>query len=77
MSPNTIRPIEAYYESGNIIIECSDGQQVYFKANLNPILDNASFDDINNIECTPFGLHWPALNEDLSLDGILQGRYSK
>lgn len=77
MLPTTIRPCRAVYSYGEIVILCSDGDVVSFKASLNPILRDTSFEDINNIECTPFGLHWPTLNEDLSLDGILQGRYNK
>jgi len=26
------------------------------------------------IEISPFGLHWPTLDEDLSFEGILAGR---
>jgi len=34
-----------------------------------------SEDDVGKIEISPFGLHWPTLDEDLSLEGILAGRY--
>lgn len=26
------------------------------------------------VEISPFGLHWPALDEDVSIDGLLAGR---
>jgi hypothetical protein len=30
-----------------------------------------------NIELSPFGLHWPDLDEDLSIRGILAGDYGQ
>ncbi|MCF8304622.1 MAG: DUF2442 domain-containing protein [Bacteroidales bacterium] len=36
-------------------------------------------DKLKNIEliCDGTGLHWPDLDEDLSLAGIMEGRYGK
>ena len=33
--------------------------------------------DLGCIEISPFGLHWPKLDEDLSFTGILDGRYGQ
>jgi single-stranded-DNA-specific exonuclease len=38
-------------------------------------LESAAEDDVCRIEISPFGLHWPTLDEDLSFEGILAGRY--
>jgi hypothetical protein len=32
---------------------------------------------LNHIEISPFGLHWPELNEDLSFRGLLEGDYGQ
>jgi hypothetical protein len=32
---------------------------------------------LNVRELSPFGLHWPTLDEDLSFEGILAGRYGQ
>jgi hypothetical protein len=32
---------------------------------------------LNNVELSPFGLHWPDLDEDLSFRGIAAGDYGK
>jgi hypothetical protein len=34
-------------------------------------------EQLNNIEISPFGLHWPDLDEDLSFRGILAGNYGQ
>lgn len=41
----------------------------------NPRLEAATEADVGRIEISPFGLHWPALDEDLSFAGILERRY--
>jgi hypothetical protein len=30
---------------------------------------------LKNIEVSPFGLHWPELDEDLSFKGLLKGAF--
>jgi hypothetical protein len=44
---------------------------------LNKKLKDATVDDIIDIEiiCQGTGLHWPRLDEDLSVTGILEGRF--
>ncbi len=72
-----VRPLEAHHGRGRIVIRCSDGRTVAFDAKLNPVLRKATPAQRNRIECRPFGLHWPDLDEDLSLQGILEGRYGR
>lgn len=72
-----VRPLRARYEDDHIVIECSDGQTVRFPAAENPVLRHASPEQLGNVECSPFGLHWPDLDEDLSLAGILQKRFGQ
>jgi hypothetical protein len=40
-------------------------------------LESAAEEDVGRIEISPFGLHWPTLDEDLSCEGILAGRYGQ
>jgi hypothetical protein len=44
---------------------------------LNKKMKNATVDQISEIEiiCEGTGLHWPQLDEDLSVTGILEGRF--
>ncbi|MBC8004770.1 MAG: DUF2442 domain-containing protein, partial [Verrucomicrobia bacterium] len=57
----------------------SDKKEVRFPVTLNEKLRNASPSQVSNIEinCAGTGLHWPDLDEDLSVTGILEGKYGK
>jgi hypothetical protein len=70
---------KAWYENNMICILLSDNKEVRFPIYLNEKLRNASTDQIRNIEiiCGGTGLHWPDLDEDLSVLGIMEGRFGK
>ena len=67
----------AWYQAGNIHIQMSDKKEVLFPVELNRNLKDATESQLNNIEiiCNGTGLHWPDLDEDLTVLGILEGRY--
>ncbi len=73
------KAVKAWYENGFIHMVLSDKKHVSFPIELNDKLKNASQKQLNNIEiiCNGTGLHWPDLNEDLSLTGIMEGRFGK
>ena len=68
---------KAWYENGNICILLSDRKEIRFPIELNKKLKHASSNQLNNIEiiCSGTGLHWPDLDEDLSITGIIEGRF--
>ena len=41
-----------------------------------PRLLHATPEELADVEVSPFGVHWPQLNEDLSVRSILEGRAS-
>jgi len=53
------------------------GLELAFPVTGNPRLEGKSHDQLNRIEISPFGLHWPELDEDLSLKGILASNYGQ
>lgn len=53
------------------------GLEIAFPIAGNEKLNGKSESELNNIELSPFGLHWPDLDEDLSIEGIVAGRYSR
>jgi hypothetical protein len=57
----------------------SDRKEVRFPVDSNSKLRNANEKQLNNIEiiCNGTGLHWPDLDEDLSVIGIIEGRYGR
>ena len=67
----------ARYNEGNIVIELQSGVEIKFPVIGNLRLEAASVADLNAIEVSPLGLHWPRLDEDLSLSGILRGDYGQ
>ncbi len=69
-------PITAKHRNGLIEIEMESGQVVSFPVSANPRLAIASEKALGNIEVSPFGIHWPELDEDLSIKGILSGKYA-
>ena len=72
-----LEPIGARYENGWIVIKVSDGRDVRFPCSANEYLRKATVEEASTIEVSPCGIHWPLLNEDLSLKGILEGRYGR
>ena len=53
------------------------GVEIRFPAKDNPRLAKGTATQLNNVEISPFGLHWPSLDEDLSFDGLLRGDFGQ
>jgi len=59
---------------GDFMILTIDGQKKRFKVKeISPTLHHASEQEKNTFEISPsgYGIHWPLLDEDLSIDGLL------
>jgi hypothetical protein len=67
----------AYYSSPSIVIEMEDGSELCFPAAENPRLGRGTVTQLNNVEVSPFGLHWPELDEDLSFAGLKRGDFGQ
>jgi hypothetical protein len=70
---------KAWYEGGMICLLLADRREIRFPVNTNKHFLNATAEQLNNIEiiCEDTGLHWPDLDEDLSVTGILEGRFGQ
>jgi hypothetical protein len=53
------------------------GAEIRFPVADNPRLAPGTARQLNHIEISPFGLHWPDLDEDLSFHGILEGDHGQ
>ncbi|MBN2214910.1 MAG: DUF2442 domain-containing protein [Bacteroidales bacterium] len=75
----TAKAIKAWYENHQICIKLTDERELRFPVHKNRILKNAPVDKVSKIEiiCDGTGLHWPELDEDLSVTGILEGRFGR
>ena len=59
---------------GDYMILTIDGQEKTLQVSeISPVLQNASEEKKNLFEISPsgYGIHWPLLDEDLSIDGLL------
>ncbi len=69
--------IEAIYKNGYIVVRLESGVEIRFPVSGNKIFTHGTDQQLNNIEISPYGLHWPDLDEDLSFSGLLQGDYGQ
>ncbi|NKB23287.1 MAG: DUF2442 domain-containing protein [Kiritimatiellae bacterium] len=65
----------AGYQNGMIVISMESGSNITFPVKENPHLANGTPTQLNNIEISPFGIHWPDLDEDLSFRGLISGDF--
>ena len=71
------RARSATYADGYVKVEMESGVELKFPIKGNPRLENGSDQKLKKIEISPFGLHWPDLDEDLSFRGIYEGNYGQ
>ena len=71
--------VEARTERDKIVVRLADGREISFPIALNRKLRDALPAQRGNIEiiCGGTGLHWPDIDEDLSVIGILEGRLGR
>ena len=76
---NEHRPIHAHvrYGEGEIVISVESGVELHFPVAKNPSFAKGTAKQLNNIDISPFGIHWPDLNEDLSFRRIADGDYGQ
>ena len=67
---------KVWIENNNICIKLDDEREIRFPAYKNRRLSKATLKQLQNVEliCGGTGLHWEDLDEDLSIQGILEGR---
>ena len=77
MSPSDSKAKRAYYSSPAIVIEMEDSSELRFVVAENPRLGRGTATQLNNVEISPFGLHWPELDENLSFAGLKRGDFGQ
>ena len=66
-------PAEAICDASGLHVKLVDGREISTPLWWYPSLLNASSKQRNNMELMFTGIHWPDLDEDLSIDGMLKG----
>jgi hypothetical protein len=67
----------AIFRDGQIIIAMESGAEIRFSVGQNPRLASGTAEQLSRIEISPYGVHWPDLDEDLSFRGLLKGDYGQ
>ncbi|MGH7977590.1 MAG: DUF2442 domain-containing protein [Limisphaerales bacterium] len=69
--------VAAMHANGEIVVRMESGAEIRFPVAENPRLASGTHRQLNRIEISPFGLHWPDLDEDLSFRGLLEGDHGQ
>ena len=65
------------FQGGQIIVSMESGMEIRFPVAGNPRLAKGTPQQLSHVEVSPYGLHWPDLDEDLSFRGLLEGNYGQ
>jgi hypothetical protein len=68
-----LKPVHALCTDAELIVTLANGQKIVTPLWWNPRLMNATPRQRANVELSPFGVHWPDVDEDLSIEGMLLG----
>jgi hypothetical protein len=60
-----------------LVVTLVDGRKIATPLDWYPRLQGASAAERANYEIMPMGIHWPGIDEDLSIAGMLKGRPAK
>lgn len=71
------KAVAVWTEDRTVCIRLQDDREIRFPASKSSRLDRGTPEQLANVEliCNGTGLHWPELDEDLSVIGILEGRF--
>jgi hypothetical protein len=70
----TISATSARFDEDNMWVELADGRTLGVPLAWFPRLLRATPAERNQVEISRVGLHWEALDEDISIAGLLAGR---
>lgn len=70
-------PLAAYHKNGKPHVQMESGLEFAFPVQGKPRLEGKPHDELDHIELSPFRSHWPGLDEDLSIRGILSRNYGQ
>jgi hypothetical protein len=72
--PHRSRPTAVAFSGDEIIVTLADGRRIATPLEWYPRLLEATLEQRCAFELMPMGVHWPELDEDLSVTGMLEGR---
>jgi hypothetical protein len=69
-----LRPRAVEFTPTELVVTLVDGRKIATPLEWYPRLIQASPEQRTNFEIMPMGIHWPDLDEDLGIVGMLEGR---
>ena len=67
------RPVAALCDDAHLHVTLADGRALSAPLWWYPRLVSATPEDRNDVELSPLGIHWPAIDEDISVASIFRG----
>lgn len=72
-----MEPVAARCDDAHLHVTLASGQTLTTPLWWYPRLRDATPDQRNTVELMVYGIHWPDLDEDLSIEGMLKGWRSR
>jgi len=69
-----IRPVSVAFTADELVVTLADGRRIATPLASYPRLWSANSAARERFELMPMGVHWPELDEDLGIAGMLRGR---
>jgi hypothetical protein len=69
-----LRARSVEFTATELVVTLADGRRITTPLAWYPRLLGASVVERQNYEIMPMGIHWPDIDEDLSIAGMLKGR---
>ena len=66
-------PVGVEFSDSMLRVTLKDGRVISTPLQWYPRLANATKSQLANVEFSAYGIHWPELDEDLSVHGMLEG----
>ena len=68
------RPVHASCDGEHLHVKLADGREVSTPLWWYPRLQKAPAADRQDVELMPMGIHWPRIDEDISVASLLRGQ---
>jgi hypothetical protein len=72
-----LRPRAVEFTASELVVTLADGRKIVTPLDWYPRLLKASATERARYEIMPLGIHWPDIDEDLSIAGMLKGQQAR
>jgi hypothetical protein len=72
-----LRPASVSVTATELVVTLADGRRIATPLDWYPRLKSATAAQRANFEIMPMGIHWPDVDEDLSIAGMLKGNRAR